>query len=126
MAERRLAVFGMPAFDFAGDAAPSEETRQRLYEAMTLLAAACIEQGLTQTAADILAFLLRQPDLSVTARAAAEDIFADLESRICPRVIYDAKEFATDMDLSAMIEYALDTLEGEPNLTLAQRPLGVA
>ena len=126
MAEHRLTVFGALAFDFDSDAAPSEETRQRLYKALTLLAAACIEQGLTEAAADFLAFVLFQPDVSVTVRGAAEDIIADLEGRICPRVIHDARELAAGMDLTTMIEFALDTLEGEPNLTLAQRPLGAA
>ncbi len=126
MAERALAVFSALDFDFADDADPSEEMRQRLYEALTLLAAACVARELSQSAVDILAFLLLQSDLSIAVKDIAEDMFADLEGRICPRIIYDAKEFATDMDLKTMVEYLLEILEGEPNLTLAQRPLGVA
>lgn len=68
----------------------------------------CIELGQAQTAADTLAFLLLQNDIDPEIFMQAEDVFADLESRICPRVILDAREFAADMDLVSMLEYLLD------------------
>ena len=84
------------------------------------MAEACCQRGLTQTAADILAFLMIQADASESVKCSAEAMFLELESRICPRVIHDAKEFAAGMDLQTMIEYLLEILASEPNLTLAQ------
>ena len=43
----------------------------------------------------------------------ADELFADLESRICPRVILDARKFAADMDLASMLEYLLDVAPRE-------------
>lgn len=124
MAESSPTAFS--ALNVARDIDPTPALRQRLYAALTLLAASCIEQGLTETAADILAFVLCRSDVNAALRDSAEDIFADLEGRICPRVIADARGLAAGMDLRTMIEYALDTLAEEPNLTLAQRPVGIA
>ena len=126
MAEPALAPSGAFALKLASDAEPPDEIKQRLYQALALLAAACIERDVTETAADLLAFVRLQPDVSEAARQAADDLFADLESRICPRVIYDARELAAGMDLPTMIEYARETLAQEPNLTLAPRPLHIA
>jgi hypothetical protein len=47
--------------------------------------------------------------------ALAEELFADLEGRICPRVILDACEFATDLNLRTMVEYLLDLAQRERN-----------
>ena len=63
------------------------------------------ECGQAQVAADPLAFVLTQATLPGALRDQAESLFAELEGRICPRVIVDAREFAADMDLRAMIEY---------------------
>ena len=102
------------------------DTRLRLYEAMLALAEACVVYGLTQAAAEILAFLLLQHDISSAVRDRAEDALVDLESRICPRIIFDAREFAAGMDLNTMVEYLIEVLESEPNLTLAQRRPAIA
>ena len=64
--------------------------------------------GKSQVAADTLIFILAQPDLPSQMLQEAEALFVELESRICPRVIFDAREFATGMDTQTMIEYLLD------------------
>ncbi|MDE2777851.1 MAG: hypothetical protein OXI77_18140 [Chloroflexota bacterium] len=87
---------------------PNPELTSKLYRAMIALAEDCIEIGHTQTACDILAFLLLQKELSGAAFARADALFAELESRVCPRVILDAREFAADLDLQGMVEYLLD------------------
>lgn len=79
-----------------------------LYDAMTRLATFYIEQGETQLASDILAFVLLQTDLPNDIYEQAYELFDDLERRICPRVIWDAKAFAQDMDMQGMVEYVLD------------------
>ncbi|MCY4063395.1 MAG: hypothetical protein OXG53_13580 [Chloroflexi bacterium] len=80
---------------------------------MIALAEMCIELGQKQTAADTLAFLLLRIDMDPDIFIRAEALFADLESRICPRVILDAREFAADMDLVSMLEYLLDVAPRE-------------
>lgn len=90
---------------------PTADEKQQLYHAMNALAARCIDQGHTQAAADILAFLLNQSDLNADLQDSAYDSFAELESRVCPRIILDAREFAADMDLQTMLEYLLDLVQ---------------
>ncbi len=80
---------------------------------MFLLSENCVELGQMQTAADTLAFLMLHNDIDRDIFVRAEELFADLESRICPRVILDAREFAADMDLVSMLEYLLDVAPRE-------------
>ncbi len=84
-----------------------------VYAAMIVFAAACLQRNMQQTAADTLAFLVQDPGLSVAQREEAAEIFDELESRICPRVILDARVFADGMDLLTMLEYLLDLIELE-------------
>lgn len=90
------------------DSAPTSEQMRSLRQYMTALAEYCINLGHTQTGADILAFVLRQSDADPLTLERAEEGFAELESRVCPRIILDAREFAADMDLPGMIHYLLD------------------
>ena len=80
---------------------------------MTALAEYCLEIGHTQTGTDILAFVLSQSDIDPLTLERAEESFAELESRVCPRVILDAREFAADLDLQGMVEYLLDVAPRE-------------
>ncbi len=80
---------------------------------MLAFALACLERDLTQTAADTLAYLLQDSGVSATVRAEAAETFAELESRICPRVILDARSFADGMDLATMLAYLLDVIGSE-------------
>ena len=86
----------------------AETRRQEVYAAMLAFAAACLEGGLTQTAADTLAFLAQAPGLSARLRDEALEILDELASRICPRVILDARAFAEGMDLLTVLAYLLD------------------
>jgi hypothetical protein len=79
-----------------------------LWYAMTQLAQRYIKQDWTQTASDILAFVVLQDDVPQDTHEQAEEFFDNLERSICPRVIWDAKEFASDMDLVGMVDYLLD------------------
>lgn len=88
--------------------APTATQMRRLHQNMTALAEYCIEIGQTQAGADILAFVLRQSATDPLTRERADESFAELESRVCPRIILDAREFAADMDLPGMIHYLLD------------------
>ena len=87
---------------------PTPEQTRELHRAMITLAERCIELGQTQTGADILAFLLLQIDVNADASNRADELFAELESRVCPRVILDARDFAAGLDLTTMLEYLLD------------------
>lgn len=79
-----------------------------LWYGMTQLAELYIKRGWTQEASDILAFILLQDDVPADTYTQAEELFDDLERSICPRVIWDAKAFASDMDVVGMVEYVLD------------------
>ena len=94
---------------------PGPEQTRKLHRAMTALAEDCIEIGQTQTAADILAYILCQIDADSVTLERANELFAELESRVCPRVILDACEFAAGMDLTTMLEYLLDVVPRERN-----------
>ena len=85
--------------------------RQDVYAAMAVFAAACLEREMTQTAADTLAFLLQAPGVSASIRGEAAALFDDMDSRVCPRVILDARDFATGMDFLTMLEYLLDVIQ---------------
>lgn len=78
-----------------------------LFYAMTQLAQWFIARDWMQTASDILAFVLRQADVASDTYELAFELFDDLERRICPRVIYDAKAFAQEVDLAEMIAFVL-------------------
>ena len=73
--------------------------RDGQYEALIALAHLMWEREQTQMAADALAFVLLQDDLSLELRELADELFAEMESRVCPRIILDARQFAADMDL---------------------------
>jgi hypothetical protein len=95
--------------------APTVEHRRKLYSALTALAELCISRDDAQTAAEILAFLVCQNDMDADTLHRADDLFVDLAGRICPRVIYDAREFAAAMDFATMIEYLRDVFSPDPN-----------
>ena len=82
-----------------------------LWYAMTHLAQVYIQRGSTQIGADILVFVLIQDDVSQDVYDLAFDLFDDLERSICPRVIWDAKVFASEMDLEGMIDYLLGDVD---------------
>ena len=64
--------------------------------------------GRADVAAESLAFLLLHDDLPPGLRESAKALFADIESRICPRLILDARTFVAEMDLQSMVEYLLE------------------
>lgn len=94
---------------------PEPEDSRKLHRAMIALSENYIEWGQTQIAADTLAFLLLQGDIDSDIFYRADVLFADLESRICPRVILDARDFAADMDLVSMLEYLLEVAPRQQN-----------
>lgn len=72
------------------------------------LARAYWADGFAEAAAENLAFILLQDNLAPDLQESAEALFADMESRICPRIILDARTFAAEMDLQSMVEYLLE------------------
>ena len=86
----------------------SNVNRDGQYAALIALAQLMWEREQTQMAADALAFVLLQDDLSLELRELADGRFAEMESRVCPRIILDARQFAAEMDLQSTIEYVLE------------------
>lgn len=113
MTELTLVASGNDALDLLRGIVSKDDSRARgkdIDAALIAFAAACLERDMAQTAADTLAFLLQYPGVSASVRDEAVEIFDELESRICPRVILDARSFADGMDLSTMLEYLLDLI----------------
>ena len=83
------------------------QARLEILTSMTDLAEYYMGEGYTEEASEILAFVIIQPDLPDALLDRAEIRFDELESRICPRVIYDAKVFAKESTLADMVAYVL-------------------
>jgi hypothetical protein len=66
--------------------------------ALVCIAELLIERGEDERAAEILALVLCYP-MSRDTRELAEDLFMDLESRLCPRVITDAQARCAEITL---------------------------
>lgn len=73
---------------------------QTPYAKLVQVADVLIARGITDAAANILAFVLAQPDVPPGTAAHAEALFDDLEATICPRVIVDARAFAQTATLA--------------------------
>lgn len=58
--------------------------------ALVCIAESLVERGEMERAADILALVLCYP-MARETRDVAEDLFMEVESRVCPRVIADAQ-----------------------------------
>lgn len=82
--------------------------RPALLRAFYGLAQSYWANGLAEAAAENLAFILLQDNSPRDLREAAEALLAEIESRICPRIILDARSFAAEMDLQSMVEYLLE------------------
>lgn len=78
----------------------------QLVQAATLL----IDNGITDRAANLLAYVLAQPDVHPTTYNEADLLFDELNQTICPRVIWDAREFAeiaSPADVITVLQAAL-------------------
>lgn len=64
--------------------------------------------GNAESAAENLAFILLQDDSPPDLQEAAEELLTNIESRVCPRLVLDARTFAAAMDLRGMVEYLLE------------------
>lgn len=84
-------------------------TTHELFDSLTELATLYIGRGETQEGADVLAWVLRQSDLPQPIATRARALFEDLEASICPRVIYDAQEFARYATHADIMEYIFST-----------------
>lgn len=79
-----------------------------LLRAFYALARTYWANGLAEAAAENLTFILLQDNLVPDLQESAEALLADIEGRICPRIILDARTFAAEMDLQSMVEYLLE------------------
>jgi len=75
-------------------------------DALVEIAGAMVESGEKERAAEIIALSLCYP-LEDDTREHAEDMFRDLESELCPRVMVDAKSRAFDVTLVEEVEAVL-------------------
>ena len=73
--------------------------------ALVGLSAHWIARGETQEGADVLAWVLRHPDMSVSTQEIAQSLWDELATWICPRVLLDASEFARYATFDDICEY---------------------
>jgi hypothetical protein len=78
------------------------ETQTQLI-ALVSAADALIAHGITDVAANALAFVLAHPSTDADTYARADELFDELEATICPRVILDARSFAQSATMADML-----------------------
>ena len=86
--------------------AQQQESVPTMLDTLALIADASVEAGDTELAAEILALILLYP-LNKFTRQRAEELFLNLKSEICPRVILDAETRALEITLDEMVEEIL-------------------
>jgi hypothetical protein len=77
-------------------------------DAILGVAGSYLNRGMTQEAANLLAFIINHPDVLHDTFDRAEDLFLDLEERLCPRVILDAKTFAVAKSINTIAHYIFE------------------
>ncbi len=93
-----VALRAANAIDAAGEA----------LDAITSIAGCYLNRGQTQEAANLLAFVVNHPDVLHDTFDRAEELFFDLEERMCPRVILDAKTFAVAKSINTVAQYIFE------------------
>ncbi|MGJ3238760.1 MAG: hypothetical protein ACFE0Q_08655 [Anaerolineae bacterium] len=81
--------------------------REPMLTTLVQIAAESIAQGETQVGADVLAFILRCEDIPAPLEDQALDLWEDLERWVCPRVLWDAREFGKKAYLDDVVTYVL-------------------
>ncbi len=76
--------------------------------AIVALADTLIDENRKEQAANLLAFVIAQPHTRSATRQHALDLFDLLESEICPRVIWDARERAQTATLTDIVQSLRD------------------
>lgn len=77
-----------------------------VYARLIDLAALMVRDGHKNEAAGVLAYVMHQPDTPYEEYDRADDLWIELESELCPRVILDARTDATFMTLRGIVEAA--------------------
>ncbi len=92
-------------------AAQSVNYLGEVLEALTDLAALMIEAGKTSEAAVVIIFIRNHPDVPAETFDRADDLYIDLEARLCPRVMEDARLSAVYKTLDSIITTAFAAFE---------------
>ena len=85
-----------------------------VYARLVELAGLLVEHGYTTEAANALAWVMHQPDVPYDVYDNADDLWIDLEGRLCPRVIADAKMDAPLTTLRGVLESAYNAVLPPP------------
>lgn len=78
-----------------------------ILDCLVQLAALHIEAGRSQEGADILAYVLHRHDTPQDIQAAGQELWDELATWVCPRVLLDAEDFGTKAALEDVVEYVL-------------------
>ena len=85
-----------------------------VYAGLVELAGLMVEHGYTTEAANLLAWLMHQPDVPYDLYDNADDLWIDLEGSLCPRVIADAKMDAALITLRGVLDASFTALLPPP------------
>lgn len=77
-------------------------------DAITWVAQGWLQRGSMQEGANLLVFVMNHPDVRYDTFDRAEEMFLELESRACPRVLLDAKEFVLGKSVGTMATYIFE------------------
>ncbi|MFN8372774.1 MAG: hypothetical protein U0694_07840 [Anaerolineae bacterium] len=88
--------------------AQQQEDVPAMLDTLTRIAAACVDDGETERAAEILTLVVLYP-LNKYTRLRAESLLLGLKAEICPRVILDAETRAQEITLDDMVLEVLST-----------------
>src|SRR5450432_1329780 len=92
------------------ESAMEAEATSRILDILVEIAKVSIYHDDKDFAAEILALALQYP-MNVETLEEAEQIYRDLETQLCPRVIEDAREQAQRVTLEDMVAYVLAKAE---------------
>lgn len=80
-----------------------------IMDTLIKMAEVMIDKGEKERAVEILTIAMQYP-MRQTTRARAEDMYNNLESELCPRVIADAKSLAEEITLDDLMEAILGSV----------------
>jgi|GEM_PF-1033904 len=89
--------------------------QEEVYALLVELAGLMVEHGYKGEAANLLAWLMHQPDVPYDLYDNADDLWIDLEAELCPRVISDAKMDAALLTLRGVLDAAFTALLPPPS-----------
>ena len=85
------------------------DASRKAFDLLVEIAGYLIDAGETEQAAQVLAFVQTQPNVSRLTAALTAQLLMTLEEEICPRAILDARDFAQHASFEDVIQGIVET-----------------